>query len=665
MQFKKIGAMLILSVFVISFLGMVFPSNVSFGEDDTTGTLRINMKIKNGFEYSNTISYFTKMVFQLHKGNYHNTYIVEPDDWTYDSTNKQYYVEYSDVPNGDYSLYFVHYESSYEDHINMNFEFENRDFSIDGNLSEVNLTATISTKHNYYMYYKDWSGHNSQIKVDLRLYPQDAFKYNYEKDSEGNNVYTFSTDGNVSEITVVDGERTIVKDLPYASSGSYRVRGNLYTGGQYIQHTHSVITESSNTTKDYFCSIFNSTYFPEKNDSVFYLEYIEKYRAMNLTKEANDGTVANADFVLKDEVNQGKIALFDHYDTYEFEGKEFSNVYVLNGKTADDGGIISTIDGNATIIFPVLMLNDGNYYRPSKYSLYEVNADEGLLFYKDTKMSEYIGMEYPKASTYRGTQISTLIGSVPPYNLYEYISSEDFTNGFVSTTQEGKTNLTNYKKPSVTKIVLNENGEVDSSCQDTFYVGLYDSEFKLISKVEVKANETAYFDVQMQDASKSNYYSTDSTYYIMELENKEYFTKDIYSNSVSEGEIYDVSESDDISEKVYPKAFKYISKSDESCNVVFVNAVISTEIEIIDGYDDEANGNEKGKDIIADRHVVDDTAKENQKDTEHVDKNTDLAEKEISITKETVKTADYVAMYTIIFTLSVIVFFVTAKKRNS
>ncbi|MBR2704193.1 MAG: Cna B-type domain-containing protein [Clostridia bacterium] len=584
---KKVNILVGVVVVLMLIIGFIVFNSAK--ADGDTGTLKINAILGNGdgtgYDTHNYLDEIVLKIINTDTDEEFQTITITKDEWQNVSGNNYYY-ELHDIPNGNYRVEYVSYSSfGYVNDNKLYMDFEQDTFSINDNNAEINAEARLVQKHKLYIYYKDWSGNNSEADTQWWSNHTIPLKFDYAKDSEGNNVYTFNKDGEYEKVKVVDGERTIVQEMPYGySASSYTAGGNLPYGGTYAKINALMSAGSDMEDLHYFVTYKDSWPYPDSGDVMLYFEYVEKFIAFNIDKTTTDGNVADADFVVRDYYNDDKIALYDHYDTYEFEGTTYSNVYVLNGQTADEGGVISTVDGKATILYPATIINDerpyGFYYKDSKFSIYELSGKEKALASADSLISIVSGTKYSPCT--RG--INSYGGFVDnAYDYYSIIFGDGVTNSYVQDTKMIINRpVQNHMKPGVTKIVKDSNGNIDNSCTDTFTFGLYDSEFNLISTVEVTGNETKYFDVQMDDNTKSNYYNptNSATYYVAEIKREDYTLNSVSAGEITDGELYTIPEAKTTELGTYDKAYKFVSNDTEEFNITFENKVITTEVSV-------------------------------------------------------------------------------------
>lgn len=451
-------------------------------------------------------------------------------------------VTFSGIPNGNYTIEFTQKDGECVKHAESTFDcvanpgIDNVDISINGNTATADTSVMLKAIHKYVLYYIDETGSNE--KIYWRFGKRDLYKFNYHKDSDGNNVYEWDKNGTVEDIEIVSGERTFVYP-PIGDAGVYNVSSKI-NPNCILLNTNGTVHETGSWNyereDDYTGS--DSIYFPIREDMGFAYVYTRAEKAYTIDKKGNDGVTINSQFVLSNSSN-GRIqkkAIFDHYDTYELNGNEYSNVYVVKGfvdnnESTTNEGIIETIEGKATIIYPLVEFNGNTTWAPTHYYLYEVGTDADYLFNKQYYCGEIIGEKYGLVTTLDGNAFPSSAGRMS--GNIDQISYDDIEVSIDSDIEdEIIANIVNEKKPSVTKIVLDEDGNVDEDCDETFKFGLFkvptnnQEDYELIAIVEIKANETKTFDVQINDNTQDNYYGS-GNYIIAEFINDNYYVSNV------------------------------------------------------------------------------------------------------------------------------------------
>ena len=446
------------------------------------------------------------------------------------------------IPDGDYTIEFAQKNGDCIEREDEYYDFEtipnieNGTISINGSVTTVNTSIFFKGVHGFILYYIDETGTNPEIY--WRLGKNVLFKFNYRKDSEGNNVYEWAKDGTIEDIKIVSGERTIVVP-PVGDSGIYNVSSKIYPNCVLLNTNGGVhATGSWNFAREDDYTGSDSIYLPRKDDLGFAYVYTNAQKAFTINKIGSDGATINSEFILSDAINWNNIqnkVIFDHYDTYELNGNEYTNVYVVKEMVeANDAninsGIIETINGCATIIYPLIKYDGGHNWSETHYYLYEVGTDNEYMYNNAYYCGEIIGDEYGLNVTLNDEAFPSEYGRI--FENARQISYDDIEVAIDTEIEdEIVTKIINEKKPSVTKIVLDEDGNVDTDCEDTFVFGLYKmsntngEQPKLIATVNVKANETKYFDVQINDFYADNYYGSGS-FFIAEFKNDKYYVSD-------------------------------------------------------------------------------------------------------------------------------------------
>lgn len=519
-------------------------------------------------------------------------------------TAGNYAITLTGMPNGEYTINNVSatMQSSWINYYQVRYLSGDSTFNVNNNEAQIEANMLETYCNKYYYYYVDHSGKNPSVTFQLGSLVSGFYKFNYSKDDDGNNIYTYDLNGETTDIIVKSRERTIVKDLPSVSNWPFRFMSNITYGGRILSYSKGV-TASNGTTQYMFVSNIDSD--GPGIVKAHYLEYFDIQKVAKINKKDNMGKIANAKFKIYD-TNFNKYRGSDYYETYEYNGETYSNVYVLNDSLSDEGEEISTKEGEATIIYPnVTFVADETYhtgyFKNSSFRVLESNADEGL-FYNPTE-SAFIGgfdgndISTPTLSLYDGGSLTTALDENPVEFDYDKITTN--WNGIIGT--PSTINVTNYIKPSVEKVVLNPDGTVNTTCEDEFEFALYDRNFDLVDIVKVKANEKKYFDVESYfRTGKITYYPFSRyEYYIAEIKREDYTFEDVTSTPMPDessiGELYTFTQEnlDKIQENVYETCYKYTAKSDNYAEVKFTDKMVGTEINGVKNWDDK--NNEAGK----------------------------------------------------------------------
>ena len=483
------------------------------------------------------------------------------------------------VPNGNYTIEFMKQNNDYVGHSRTSDYFstipsiENANIAINGNTATIDTSILFRAEHGFILYYIDETGINPEIYWRLGD-NNNVFKFKYRKDSEGNNVYEWAKDGTIEDIKIVSGERTIVIP-PIGDSGIYNVSSKIYPNCILLNTNGTVHASGSGPfdREDDF-SGSDSITFPSEKDLGFAYVYTRAEKAYTINKVGSDGTSINSKFVLSDSSNgdiQNKV-VFDHYDTYELNGNEYTNVYVVKemveaNDTNIDSGIIETINGSATIIYPLIEYNGHNNWSQIQYYLYEIGTEDNYIFNSKYYCGEIIGDKYGLKVTYDGEDFPSSAGRI--YENADQISYDKIKVSIDSSIEdEIIKRIINEKKPSVTKIVLDEDGNIDTNCQDTFKFGLYKKidgywdQYELISTLELKANETKFFEV---DSGYLHY-----TYLIGEFKNSSYYVTKSEMEGVEGATEFTIPEG--VLEELDRKAIVYRHTQSSAENAVFTNS---------------------------------------------------------------------------------------------
>lgn len=594
-------------VILIGTMAMCFMTHVSKAEGNgTSGSLDIELLtdavVSNDYYHVSNVAYYKEVYYSVidndgkylcfnedfeYTGKQDEQYIVTVKDsnWQPGSDNHTSKVTLTGIPNGNYKLEFAKKDGEYakksqdkENAFIVDPRIENDEFSINDGSASVQTNISLKCKNNIFLYYLDETGKNSEIQWRVADRSSNFFKFTYEKDEQGNNVYTYSPDGDIENITIVNRETTIVKELPWISSGLYGISANL-TYGARLQSFYGVMLnkdESEGVDNTYnFVSYVDSLPIPQYKNAGYIYTCTECLKAYTIDKKGTDGDIANGKFVLYNDSIKSQKANLEHFDTYELNGKSYSNVYVVKGwaDESEEGDKIETVDGKATIIYPIY--HYGKTWESTDFYLYETDSDDMHFLISETFIEIFSGENYTTKIIKNGVQIngrtaSFMLDGVP----FEYgdVSVEIETEA----EDEKQKEVVNQNKPKVTKIVLDENGEVDRNCQETFKFGLFDSSDNLIATVLVKANETKYFDVQLSNPDGENYYIRNSSYlYIAEYANENYTLKEITGEGALAGHktVLDY----EINENIFKDIYQYQYSTIEAVSAVFTDQIIKRE----------------------------------------------------------------------------------------
>lgn len=619
-----------LSRIICILIGIVIISTSVFfakaDNDETPGNLDIVLST-NAFKYQNfthvvNSHYFEELYYSVKndEGKYLSfnenlqytgiqdaPYIItiKGSDWQGYNENKSSKVTLTGIPNGNYKIEFTKKDGEYakfDDEHNGYLDVEpsiaNENFSINNSSTSVETSLSLKCKKSYYLYYVDTTGKTPEIQWRIKeRSTTNYFGFTYEKDSDGNNVYTYSPDGEIRNITIVSRERTIVKGMPWSSSQDYGVAANLDYGTR-LESFYGTMLDKSNREPDTdlynFVSYTDSLVIPQYRDVGYFYTSTEELRAYTINKKGTDGKSANGKFVLYDiiippydesfpmteEMYQQYIstikqkkAILDHYDSYQLGDKIYTNAYVVKGWTESDeeDTIIETNNGEANIIYPLYHHGD-SVWTSTSFFLCETASDDEHFLENETFIESFSGETYNTKIIQNGEQIN---GNGKTFtDDCEHFEYGDLSVEVESNVEDEKQKeVINQNKPSVTKIVLDENGEVDNNCQDTFKFGLFDDSNNLIATVNLKANETKCFDVQISDPEAANYYSRENgKYYIAEYVNADYTLENIAGEGAMNGR--KITLEDEVIEDIYKDVYAYDYDETNAVNVTYTDKTV-------------------------------------------------------------------------------------------
>ncbi len=603
--------------------------------DVPEGSLKITINVDNGLENGSFgITYFNAIQYHISRtdnedldldtdfstrNDFHCSklgtkiiqVVVENNKWQKGKNPGEYYIELTGMPNYSYKIKnmsaSLSSSSSYYNIYKTTYTPNEAFVTINNNQGEVNGDLLVTKADDFYLYYKDYVGDNPSVVLEYK-YGLNPIKFNYSKDDDGNNIYTFSKDGTTSEVEVKSEERTILKDMPASESGSYRIKYKNSYGSKLFAYGIT-IPSGAEYAENEITTGWNSI---SRLDA--YFENVNLKKVAKINKITNQGKVANAKFKLFDK-EKNQFCKFDYYESYEFEGTTYSNVYVINGEWSDEGEEIEEIetkDSEAIILYPLAYYkyesdyHSGNY-RPTHYEIYESSSDESLLYQTTEKLEEFTGENYVKSwdsggiqqylSKYNGGNIETALENNP--GEFDYANITDQFQYYTSGTSY--LNIRNYIKPSVRKIVLNPDGTENTTCEDEFEFGLYTNNCELVNTVKLKANEKKYFNVQWYDSTKPNYFdpTNNATYFIAEKKKSDYTCESAIGTEIPgtnfPGASLEFPEEllAQFKSDVYENGFVMVASASNYVEVTFTNKMIPTEVTGEKKWDD--NNNEAGK----------------------------------------------------------------------
>lgn len=607
-----------LKLLLITAIILLLALLINLVKADGTGSLVINLELDEGtgnnYPYS---SYFNYMSYQLKDSNdnpitfddtfatannvtiENGTIIKIPSSaWTLQSQG-HYTFTLSGIPNGTYKFELAgceYSEDTYAARYNQPRNYtENPTITINGGETTVNEKMVLTLAHSFNLYYLDQSGHTPNVTFQFASDTNTPFTFTYSEDDDGNNVYTYDTNSTNSDILVVSGERTIVKEMPGIQACSYRIKADLKYGDKLLSYSRG-ITCSETSSQELYSTAWDSIELPYDANVGYFAECANVQKAAVVEKKANDGTSRDCTFRIRDTSVFGSdnSMKYDYYETYDLYGVTYSNVYVLNGEHSETPVELSTINGKATIIYP--QTYERWYYdsetrhsyitTPTKFAIYETGADNDVFYDPRISVGTVQETDYEKATIYDGnvTQLDRTYWDID-YSKFE--STYDEYSGEVKNVE-----IIDVLKPRITKKVVDENGNEIANDTNTYTFGLYAANKKLLATVTLKANETKYFDVQMTDNTQDNFYTTSDgsgvIKYIAEIKKGNSVLKNITSDK---GEIYTFTEDEllDISEDIYAKACTYRAKTGESFAATFTNQVETIEISGEKTWDDSDN----------------------------------------------------------------------------
>ena len=219
-----------------------------------------------------------------------------------------------------------------------------------------------------YFYYLDDTGKVPECRYFFRGKvgrPYDDIGYNLDTPlshvmlDDGTKVYYFDPNGDEYEIIVDSGQKVVCANLPmmtteligikYAPVGGVRIWNNFNGSGSWNGEDVEAYTSWSYMGRPR--GIFAYAYEP-----------LAIRKLQKTVTPTGDGS--KAQFILSTSSDKSKKYTYEHYDTYEYGGVTYENVYKLNGNVVKDGEsedadtfIETDESGSAYILYPMRMRN--------------------------------------------------------------------------------------------------------------------------------------------------------------------------------------------------------------------------------------------------------------------------------------------------------------------
>ena len=314
------------------------------------------------------------------------------------------------LPDGNYTLSFKnenteelagrHILGSYEDFIDDYSPIKLRydpQFEVRGEGSGINVVA-VKLRTDLH-FFNISSTENPPAKIRLSAKNGDSYSeegyYRYTRTEEGSDViYTYDMENGTEDwISLDPGKKTIVRDTPHGQAGFniiYPVTGWKYVFGFGRSSDYLYKTEDNGDLwiKNGTSLSQNSSFIVATVEDLYAVKTYHKYTA---TKRA-----ASAKFCLTTGIDEDDVKyVLDHYDTYEYNGRQLVNVYIprRETKSLDDTSENTFIDtddnGEFTVLYPAMMYDRGGTRTPSSYNfyLYEVDSERGT--FADNKYTAF------------------------------------------------------------------------------------------------------------------------------------------------------------------------------------------------------------------------------------------------------------------------------------
>ena len=439
----------------------------------------------------------------------------EIQSFAIDNVNKIY------LPDGDYTLSFKdenteelagrHILGSYEDFVDDHEPIKlryNSQINAREEGSGINVVAVKLRTDLHFFNISPTEEPPARIKLSAKNGDDDDENgyYKYTRTENGNDViYTYDMkNGTEDWISLEPGKKTIVRDTPHGQAGFdiiYPVTGWKYVFGFGKSGDHLYKTENNGDLwiKNGTSLAQSSSFIVAAVEDLYAVKTYHKYTA---TKRA-----ASAKFCLTTGINEDDVKyVLDHYDTYEYNGRQLVNVYIPRRETKnldDPSGntFIDTDDnGEFTILYPAMMYDRGGTRTSSNYKfyLYEVDSEKGTfadnkytVFADYTNLDDSIWKIYNKKT---GEEINS--AALRQSNVIN-LSADDFEVRETATPeQRNRLNLStqgirNLEVPYIEKIV--PQGYIPKETE--YLVDLYRygvSGLEKIATVPIKAGEKKY-----------------------------------------------------------------------------------------------------------------------------------------------------------------------------
>ena len=439
----------------------------------------------------------------------------EMQSFAIDNVNKIY------LPDGDYTLSFKdenteelagrHILGSYEDFIDDYSPIKLRydpQFEVRGEGSEINIAAIMLRTDLRFFNISPAGEPPTRIKLSAKngdSYSEEGY-YRYTRTEEGSDViYTYDMENGTEDwISLDPGKKTIVRDTPHGQAGFniiYPVTGWKYVFGFAKSSDYLYKTEDNGDLwiKNGTSLSQNSSFIVATVEDLYAVKTYHKYTA---TKRA-----ASAKFCLTTGSDEDDVKyVLDHYDTYEYNGRQLVNVYIprRETKSLDDTSENTFIDtddnGEFTVLYPAMMYDSGGTRTPSSYNfyLYEVDSERGT--FADNKytaftdrpgLSDFIWKIYNKKT---GEEINP--SALRQSDVID-LSADDFEVRETATQEQrnklnlGTQGIRNLEVPYIEKIV--PQGYIPKETE--YLVDLYRyrvSGLEKIATVPIKAGEKKY-----------------------------------------------------------------------------------------------------------------------------------------------------------------------------
>ena len=412
--------------------GDEYPDGSSEEEEDIAGTalrdggsiVPISINITHTYDdidYRDGYVYGKDLYLGLRDGD--GRYIILNADNEYDgvSDDPVYFIaeDISTIylPEGEYTLSFRdenteeladrHILGTYEDFLeapeNIKLRYSPA-LDVSGEDSNLEISAVVIHPDRYFFNVDAVGGTEpARVRFPATYDGQNDSYYHYTRTEEdGDVVYTYDMEnGTYTWLDLEPGKRTVIKDAPLGASAFdiiYPVKDGTCVfgfalGSQTVESEEPQGIWMANSTS--LGSI--SSFIVANAENPYSVKTYHKYAVHKdpsmarfcLTAETYDGEY----------VDQNAKYVLDHYDTYEYRGTVYKNVYIPRRETkalysTDEDTFIDTDeDGEFTVLYPTYTYNSSGSWTSPNYYLYEAGSEPGTF---NPSISPFIYSSYSR-----------------------------------------------------------------------------------------------------------------------------------------------------------------------------------------------------------------------------------------------------------------------------